>query len=126
MGIILLGNGCTIDFLSDRWCGEKALQLAFPEVYDMAECKTVKAKDCLGSDGWNWNVILGGDGVGRQGLCSTWSEFKDQISACTGDQSPDMILWRWDPGGRFSVKSTYSALRDGGTRDARANKLWRL
>ncbi|OAY73468.1 hypothetical protein ACMD2_19577 [Ananas comosus] len=37
------------------WCGEKALQLAYPEVYEMAECRIVKAKDCLGSDGWNWN-----------------------------------------------------------------------
>lgn len=83
------------------------MQLAYPEVYDMAECKSVKAEDCLGSDGWNWNAILGGDGVGSLGLCPTWSEFKDHISAWTGDQgiSPNRILWRWDPGGRFSVKS---------------------
>lgn len=70
-----LGNGSTIDFWLDRWCGEKTLQLAYPEVYDTAECKTVKVKDCLGSGGWNWNMILGGEGVGNQVLSPTWSEF---------------------------------------------------
>lgn len=50
----------------------------------------------------------------------------DWVSAFKVDQCPDRILWRWDPGGRFSVKSAYSALSEGGVRDVHANKLWRL
>ncbi|OAY85742.1 hypothetical protein ACMD2_17334, partial [Ananas comosus] len=61
-----LGNGCTIDFLSDRWSMVSSLKLDFPEVYNMTECKTLKVKDCLTSDSWNWSKILGGDSVNKQ------------------------------------------------------------
>lgn len=47
------------------------MQLAYLEVYDIAECKAAKAKDCLGSNGWNKNAILEGDGASSQVLCST-------------------------------------------------------
>lgn len=117
-------GGSTIDFWADRWCGEKALQLAYPGVYDTVECKSAKVKDCFGSDGWNWNVILGGDGVVGQGLYSTSTELKDLISTWTGSvsTSPDKILWRWDPGGGYSVKSPYSMLTDGGTIEAQGSR----
>ncbi|OAY68402.1 putative ribonuclease H protein, partial [Ananas comosus] len=120
------GNGCTIDFWSDRWSRVSSLQLDFSEVYNMTECKTLKVKDCLMSDGWNWSKILGGDLVNRQGLCSSFSALKDRIFIFRIGQGPDKILWHWNLDGRFTVKSAYSALSDGGTRDARAIKLWRL
>nr|CAD1817647.1 unnamed protein product [Ananas comosus var. bracteatus] len=33
------------------------------------------------------------------------------------EQDLNSVLWRWSPDGRFSVKSTYLVLSDGGTRD---------
>nr|CAD1826988.1 unnamed protein product [Ananas comosus var. bracteatus] len=37
-----------------------------------------------------------------------------------------VLYWRWSTDGRFTVKSAYSALRDGGTKDARTSRIWSL
>ncbi|OAY77330.1 Serine/threonine-protein kinase STY46 [Ananas comosus] len=39
---------------------------------------------------------------------------------------PDSVNRRWSPDGKFTVKSAYSMLNDGGLRDGRSSKIWRI
>nr|CAD1843413.1 unnamed protein product [Ananas comosus var. bracteatus] len=52
-----------------------------------------------------------------KGVNDDLAELKDRISHLTILQNSDQIYWQWSPNGLFSVKSTYLALTDGGTRD---------
>ncbi|OAY67736.1 putative ribonuclease H protein [Ananas comosus] len=121
-----LGNGHSIDFWSDRWSGEKTLNLTFPEAYQAAVCKNLKVSECFTRGAWNWTRILGTDVGQVQGHVPNLTELVQRISAFIIDQRPDTIQWRWNTDGQFSVKSAYSALTDGGVRDACVSKIWEL
>nr|CAD1829599.1 unnamed protein product [Ananas comosus var. bracteatus] len=54
------------------------------------------------------------------------SALKARLSSLKTGLGPDSVHWRWSPDGRFTVKSTYSALCDGGTRDGGTCKIWKL
>ncbi|OAY82706.1 putative ribonuclease H protein [Ananas comosus] len=75
---------------------------------------------------WNWTKIFGADVGQVQGLLPCCLELVERISLFSVEHRPDMIQWRWSADGHFSIKSTYSALTDGGTRDARASYIWKL
>ncbi|XP_020112154.1 uncharacterized protein LOC109726772 [Ananas comosus] len=122
----ILGNGCSTDFWLDRWCGETTLGGAFPKIYQAYNRNKLKVNDVLTSDGWNWNRIFGSDPEILAGINDDIAELKDRISHLTILQRPDKLTWRWSPNGLFSVKSTYLALTDGGTRDPGLNLIWKL
>ncbi|OAY73596.1 putative ribonuclease H protein [Ananas comosus] len=51
-----LGNGNSIDFWTDRWCGDTCLHLAFPEIYALTEHNLIKrllTADNLAKRGWS-------------------------------------------------------------------------
>ncbi|XP_020109325.1 uncharacterized protein LOC109724810 [Ananas comosus] len=121
-----LGNGNSIDFWLDRWCGETTLGSAFPKIYQISNRRYLKVSEVLTEDGWNWNGIFGIDSEILIGLEDDIAELKDRLSHFYLGQSPDQIFWRWSSNRLFSVKSTYLALTDGGTRDPGLNEIWGL
>nr|CAD1817347.1 unnamed protein product [Ananas comosus var. bracteatus] len=62
----------------------------------------------------------------KEGNEPYYFSLKDHICGFRVDQRSDRVLWRWKADGKFTMKSIYAVLSDGGTRDARANKLWGL
>nr|CAD1842723.1 unnamed protein product [Ananas comosus var. bracteatus] len=99
---------------------------AFPKIYQASNHNNLKVSDVFSSDGWNWNRIFGNDPAILTGGNDEIAKLKDRISHLTILQNPDQIYWRWSPNGLFSVKSTYLALTDGGTRDLSLNMIWNL
>lgn len=125
--IYKLGNGRNIDFWEDRWFGEMTLSSLFPEIFHLSQPRTnLKISDCLSCNGWCWDTILGDDIYGNPSVNASITALKDRISNACISQGQDIVLWRWSTDGRFTVKSTYSTLRDGGMRDARTGKIWCL
>lgn len=55
-------------------------------------------------------------------LSSRVSSLKARVANLRTEQGPDSVLWRWSRDERFSMKSTYFVLSNGGTRDVRASK----
>ncbi|OAY84833.1 hypothetical protein ACMD2_23389 [Ananas comosus] len=102
------------------------LQLGFLDVYLWAEGKNVRVSDCFTRGSWNWTKILGKEVGQLQGVLPCISELKEMILRFTVEDRPDLLHWRWSTDGHFSIKSTYSALTDGGARDARCSKIWNL
>lgn len=102
------------------------MKLGFLDVYHWAKGKNARVSDCFTRGNWNWTKILGDDVGQMQGLLSSISELKETISCLPVEHRPDLIQWRWSADGFFSVKSTYSALTDGRTRDARVSKIWNI
>lgn len=103
---ILPGNGDRISFWSDIWVGEEALKVSFPRMFRLALNKNglvsefVQWKDGM----WQWNVEL------RRQLFDWESESYDRLmsvlavvklSTCR----KDVMIWKPNPNGRFSVAS---------------------
>ncbi|OAY69009.1 hypothetical protein ACMD2_15370 [Ananas comosus] len=68
-------------------------------------------------------MFLGGEYYDNHGTASSITALKDRISNAQISHGQDSVHWRWSTDGRFTVKSTYSILRDGGTRDARTGRI---
>lgn len=88
--------------------------------------KNLTINECWGDNGWNWRKILGCGTNIDYGLNTTISLLMARVSNFKTEKGPDSVHWRWTPDGLFSIKSTYSLLCDGGTRDVRARKIWKL
>ncbi len=54
------------------------------------------------------------------------SLFKEELSDISTRDDNDVIRWRWDSGGNYSVKSLYIFLQDGGVADTRFVQLWKV
>lgn len=118
-----LGDGSKIDFWLDRWCGDTTLHLSFAEIYGSSTHKSLRIIDCLTCEGWDWTFFPNdSSSSGGHGWVPSMTAFRNRISTFNIEQRLDSVRWR--PDGRFTVKSTYGALSDRGTRDARASMLW--
>nr|CAD1834921.1 unnamed protein product [Ananas comosus var. bracteatus] len=121
-----LGNGRSVDFWLDRWCGDTTLQASFPEVFTQLDRKPILVRDCFGSDEWNWDRILGDETSVPPSLCPILSELKERVTSFSIGQTEDRIGWRWESNDIFSVQSAYRMLNDEGTRDVRGSLIWRF
>ncbi|OAY82034.1 hypothetical protein ACMD2_01647 [Ananas comosus] len=74
-----LGNGSSIDFWSNRWCGESALKTSFPEIYAMTNRKPLLVGDCFDSEDWRWDRILGDEFASTTGLAANLLALKNEI-----------------------------------------------
>lgn len=116
-------NRSTIDFWLDWWCRDNTLKLTFPEIYNSFEAKGLKVSECATGDSWNWSRILGPDAGQTHRSNITLSDFLERVSIYFVPHSWDRMLSCWSSDELFSVRSTYLALSDGGTRDARATSI---
>nr|CAD1826748.1 unnamed protein product [Ananas comosus var. bracteatus] len=107
-----------MDFWEDRWSGKTTLRSSFPEIFHLFPRKNLRISDCLSSNGWCWDMIPGVDNYVNFGANSGITALKDKISNVPTSQGQDSVHWSWSTDGRLTVKSTYSTLRDRGTRDA--------
>ncbi|OAY70654.1 hypothetical protein ACMD2_25377 [Ananas comosus] len=88
--------------------------------------KTLLISQCSNGNEWCWNKILRGVNTSDHRVQQSIVVLKDRISTFGIRQGMDSVYWRWTSDGRFSVKSTYTMLNNGGTRDYRTCDIWRL
>lgn len=102
-----MGNESNVDFWSDCWCGDFALQVSFPQVYALSTRKNLKIHQCLGSDEWNWSKIVGHNNVSGYGLCPSFSALVESLSIFRPKQRLDSVIWRWSPDKVMSLIKRY-------------------
>nr|CAD1817778.1 unnamed protein product [Ananas comosus var. bracteatus] len=88
--------------------------------------KNLFISECSNGNEWCWHKILSSANTTDQSVHLSIAALKERISSFRTGQGTDIVYWRWNPDGRFTVSSTYAMLSDGGTRNARANDIWRL
>ncbi|OAY74397.1 putative ribonuclease H protein, partial [Ananas comosus] len=80
----------------------------------------------LSTSGLTDGVVTRRESPSGQGLTPSYLALRERISTFKLKHRSDRVQWRWSSDGRFTVKSVYSLLNDGGLRDARSSKIWGL
>nr|CAD1841608.1 unnamed protein product [Ananas comosus var. bracteatus] len=106
--------------------GETSLSSSFPELSPLPPHKTRLISYCSNGNEWCWNKILRGVNTSDHRVQQSIEALKEKIFTFGTQQGTDSVYWRWTSDGRFSVRSTYTMLNNGGTRDYRTFDIWRL
>nr|CAD1844261.1 unnamed protein product [Ananas comosus var. bracteatus] len=67
-----------------------------------------------------------GDTPSGHGASPSYQVLRESIASFKLEDRPDSVNRRWSLNGRFTMKSTYSMLNDGGLKDGRSSKIWRI
>ncbi len=102
------------------------LHTAFHHIFDKVCANNCRVWDCWGARGWKWRKILDGFAPGNQAERELCSRLMTEVNAVSLSPGRDEVMWRWDNSGRFSVKSLYNFLKDGGVVDRRWTQLWTI
>lgn len=121
-----LGNGQSIDFWADCWCGKTTLLSSFPKLSRLLPPKILLISQCSNGNEWCWHKILRAVDTSDQRVCLSIAALKERISSFRTGQWMDGVYWRWTSDGCFTVRSTYAMLSNGGTRDNRTYDIWKL
>ncbi|XP_057443929.1 uncharacterized protein LOC130736097 [Lotus japonicus] len=114
MGLLAckLGNGESIRFLDDVWVGDMMLRVLYPRVYALSLKKNGAVSEMGHRIGgkWEWNFEF------RRGFfyweLDQYHEFQCLIQFVLSKEEPDIIFWKGDTMGMFSVKGLCCALED--------------
>ncbi len=117
-------DGMRTDWWNDIWNGHASLRTLFPTIYEQAGSKNLRVKECWGARGWRWRKILAGVATTSQRDGARVSRLRAAIPRGPSGNSRDEVRWRWGAAERFSVKSVYTFLQDGGVSDVRYSKIW--
>ncbi len=121
-----IGDGLKADWWNDIWCGHAPLRTAYPLIFDKVRTKTCRVRDCWGSRGWKWRKILAGFVPDSQAERDLRENIVADVNAIPLSDDKDEVRWRWDNSGRFSVRSLYKFLQDGGVPERRWSQLWSI
>lgn len=122
-----IGNGSRCLFWEDRWCGAQSLSSLFPKLAAVAARRGVAV-------GQLYHTQPTGGGVWAP--CFRRNLRDDEIkelhrffSLLQGVQlsssEEDTWTWIWDMTGRFTVKSAYRIIADGGIRSTWVRHIWK-
>ncbi len=73
-----------------------------------------------------WRRILAGVECNSRGDSVLIAQLKAEVPTGTRDNTSDGVNWRWGEARRFSVKSVYNFLQNGGVAETRFSKVWRI
>ena len=113
----VVGDGSSIRFWLDWWCGDSPLSVTFPTLFSYCSDPNISIA-MLASQGWNLAF--------RRSLSPVEFEDWQRLTALFPTLSTvrDSVLWPLSASGRFSVKSLYSKLV-GGAPTSRFSKVWK-
>jgi hypothetical protein len=104
-----VGDGYTVRFWHDIWCGDSLLKLCYPALFSIALYKDAWAVDYLSLHRWSytWNVVF-------TRLVQDW-EMEMVLSFYVRlypirHGAKDMLVWSLSKRGHFEVKSFYKVL----------------
>lgn len=108
---LILGNGSSIRFWDNVWCGEMTLKEAFPVLYDIACDKDalIATHLVLKSESYQWDVSFfrAAHDWEVDVLTSFFTLLQSTIVDCEGE---DQLCWSPSHKGKFDVRSFYKAL----------------
>ena len=113
----VVGDGSSIRFWLDWWCGDSPLSVTFPTLFSYCSDPNISIAK-LASQGWNLAF--------RRSLSPVEFEDWQRLTALFPTLSTvrDSVLWPLSASGHFSVKSLYSKLV-GGTPTNRFSQIWK-
>lgn len=107
-----IGNGATVRFWEDKWCGDTTLRRAFPSLYNIATNKNIMVSFVLqindGSTLWNPEFRRH---LQDWELDSLGNFFELLYAQKINNDRADMVYWVGTKSREFFVKSFYSVLR---------------
>ncbi|TYH19946.1 hypothetical protein ES288_A05G392700v1 [Gossypium darwinii] len=113
----LVGNGHSILFWEDVWCGDRPLRVEFPRLFRLALNKNGLVKDFSMSNGFmevNWADFFSRPQLDREMHMVSWLR-EAKSSMFLSPEVEDKLLWIHDRKCVFSVKKlTELLLSDGG------------
>ncbi|MBA0854403.1 hypothetical protein Goshw_030035 [Gossypium schwendimanii] len=102
----LVGNGNTIMFWEDIWCGERPLIVEFPRLFHLVNNKKGLVKDFLNSNGFNkvnWVDFFIRPLLDRE--LNMLNRLKEVVSSkVLLPEEEDRLIWIHDNNGVFSLK----------------------
>ncbi|KAJ3678037.1 hypothetical protein LUZ60_001840 [Juncus effusus] len=117
---VYIGNGNQTLLWQQNWMGQ-TLQFKFPELFSFLENTDETVAEGLE----NW------ENTAFRGTLSVTAE--RQLQLLTGhlqdvqmNQTEDQVVWRWENDGRFSIKSAYKIMSNGGLMHKDMQTLWRI
>ncbi|GAU34029.1 hypothetical protein TSUD_16170 [Trifolium subterraneum] len=105
-----VGDGNSTCFWSSLWIGEAPLSVVFPRLFSLSNHKTSMVREFYDQQGesrrWSFS---------RRRDLFQWEEdlvirLKELLDPVTCSLEEDLWVWKSDPEGKFSVKSTYNLL----------------
>ncbi|TYG59019.1 hypothetical protein ES288_D08G268700v1, partial [Gossypium darwinii] len=102
----LAGNGNTIIFWEDIWCGERPLRVEFPRLFRLVNNKKGLVKDFLNLNGFNevnWVDLFIRPLLDRE--LNMLNRLREVVSSkVLVPEEEDRLIWIHDNNGVFSVK----------------------
>ena len=115
-----LGNGRSINFLEDVWSGECPLRIVYPQLYGIFIDRSVTVREAFES-GWNFSF--------RRRLQRTdhdqWKALMSEFEKVNITEEEDIMIWKLEKKGKFSSKSLYRYMIDGGLIDTKMKGVWK-
>ncbi len=118
-----LGDGQKVGWWTDIWMDQAPLRTLYPHIYDSVRNKNYRVKDCWGTNGWKWNKIMAGFVLRSQMESDLILNLKESVHEFSPRSDTDVVRWRWEPSEKFTVRSLYNFLQDGGVPDRRFVQL---
>ena len=112
-----MGNGRSVRFWRDWWCGDAPLATQFPVLFSYCPKPDISIAEVADN---NWDLAF------RRSLSPEELEDWQNLSALFPvlSEVPDSVVWPHSSSDRFSVKSLYSRLI-GGTPSNRFSNIWK-
>ena len=98
-----VGNGKSIDFLHDIWCGKLFLKDKLPGLYNICTNQNCSVND-LCNENWDWNFRRWLD----EGLQDQLRRLRGILFKYKVNEEKDVAIWDSEKTGKFTVKSMYT------------------
>lgn len=94
-------------FWYDDWLFDKPLCTIVPSLFTLCEQKDVTCKQVVSGESMiSFRRRL------NEGLLESWEKIQSQMRDFQFSSEKDVIMWRWEKNGKFSLKSLYNAQCD--------------
>ncbi|XP_058751979.1 uncharacterized protein LOC131625099 [Vicia villosa] len=121
-----LGSGSNIQFWHIIWSGNNNLENQFPAVYNLSRLQngSIAEMGAFHRGNWSWNVNVPAESLLADPVAAVEALELIQRIAMTKpiEDATDMVIWRHNQDGVFSVKSCYSLIRDRNKEDILPNE----
>lgn len=107
----IVGDGGSVRFWLDLWCGDRPLCEEFPNLYTLATNAEAWVTECLrwNMDVFGWDVSFGRNFIDWE-IEDVVRFFEKIYAAQVVREEPDRVEWSTGRQGKFSVRSYYHAL----------------
>lgn len=117
-----LGNGSSIRFWEDCWCGEWNLKTRYPELYDIASDRGGCVADFWNSGNWQLSFVC----LLSRSRMQALANMLQLLGNFRCSDGSDELLWNLESSGRFSVNSLYKSFFANMPNDSLTERIWKI